>query len=198
MKHRKKVYPSPFQPFSPKRRYPLGRFREPFQRGIPQADDDFRVDQGNLGFKVLIAEHHFLDSGNPVLRRTALHDVRDIGILSLYPPGRQNLCQKLSRTSDKGASLNIFVGSRSFADEENGAFSVALSRNDLRSSVGKGAVCTCLQPRLKKVPGCVSPERYVFVFRDEWEKRCIHPDPLPECGRRPMKRPCLRSIGLRK
>ena len=89
-------------------------------RHPPEADEDFRAQEGHLPFQPADAGLLLLRRGIPVLGRAAFDHVGDVDVL--FPReanGRQHLVEKLARPPDKGLPLLVLVGARPLSDKED-------------------------------------------------------------------------------
>ena len=82
-----------------------------------QTDDELRIDQGNLPIQPGTAGGHLGRLRIAVVRRPALHHVRNINPAPVEVDHLQHRVEKLPRGADKGNALQVFLLSGPLADE---------------------------------------------------------------------------------
>ncbi len=99
-----------------------------------ERDHDARVHELDLAVEERRAELLFLGPRIAVLRRPALEDVRDVDVRSSEAHAlRDDVGQELSRPTDEGDSLLVFVVARRFADEHHARPARSIGKDRLRA-----------------------------------------------------------------
>ena len=105
-----------------------------------ERDDDFRLDDFDLGDDVGQAVGHFFRRRRAVADerrelRAPFHDVADIDIAAGETGRADDFIEQLSGRSDEGNALRFFFRAGSFAAEKYGRFRIAVTEYEIFSGV---------------------------------------------------------------
>src|SRR6185312_15917748 len=99
--------------------------------GRSQRDDDLRLHHIDLPQQELRARRRFHWLGCTVLRRAALHNVRDVYLLTRDAHRGDHVVQQLTGLADKRQTARVFIRARPFADEHQLCIGITISEHDV-------------------------------------------------------------------
>ena len=68
--------------------------------------------------------------GNPILRRSAFDDVRDVDLIAAQAHGVDHVVEQLAGAADERQALRVLIGARTFADEHQPRVRVAVAEDN--------------------------------------------------------------------
>ena len=119
------------QPLPAKLRNAAVRLQQRLRSGRSEADNHFRLQRIQLPEQKWRTFFDFVRLGLAISRRTALHHIADVDILTLQAHGFNHLRQKFSRASDKWQSLFVFVRAGTFAHEYQLGLRASIAKHNL-------------------------------------------------------------------
>src|SRR5690242_18171875 len=95
----------------------FARVEKVLHRGVAEYDDHLGLHDRDLAEQIWLARCCFFSRGRAIAWRTAAVDVSDQHLFTLHADRFDDLGKQLSGASDEWASLNVFIGARSFTDK---------------------------------------------------------------------------------
>ena len=111
---------------------------EELGREVAERRDELRLDQLDLPEQVRLAGGDLLGLRVPVLRRSALENVRNHDVGALEADAAEQLVEQLARLADERDALLILVETGRLTDEHEVGVRVAGAEDNLRSSLREG------------------------------------------------------------
>src|SRR5882672_2061590 len=106
----------------------------------PQGAEERGPEERQLLLQIREALLHLLRRRHAVLGRAALEHVADVDLLALQIDGGDHLVEELSRASDEGKSLEIFVPPRRLTDEHEPGARAPVGEDGVRARLAEAAL----------------------------------------------------------
>ena len=126
-------------PLAPDLRDALGNPHQLAQGRGAEGDNDSGADQLDLTVQVSETGTGFIGRGCAVIRRAALHHIRDIGLLALHADGADHPVQQLPGLPYEGASLQVFISSGALPHEHEPGLGVPFTEDEFHAARSQGA-----------------------------------------------------------
>lgn len=119
--------------------------------------DYLRMDRLELLKQISAADQHFIDGRHPVLRRSALHNIADVDLVSVKLHSTvDDLGEQLASPADKWPAEAVFVLARALADEDEVGTRIAFAEDGVRTGLAEITIRALAYVDAKVAEGVIS------------------------------------------